>query len=229
MASTWTIRFSGRCCSIYSLNENDGSWIQEGTNGQLTVYQNDQNHDDIRMKWYKTNQNQEIWWRFFTMHPNLKRKGERALVLRAWRISLNRAQILAIRFATVESKNEFEAAYTKAFPDVVITTHNKKADWKCRICNFINVYTDKRCIECGIKRFGFGQSYINIDAFYNDERKNSSFFTKDDYKIEISEESVREQYMIHGYCRDIEANLLEERVIPSSIIDLCFAFYINVK
>ena len=68
--------------------------------------------------------------------PKLKRKGERALVLRTWRISLDRAQILAIRFATNDLKSEFEAAYTKAVPNVVISTNNKKADWKCRICNF---------------------------------------------------------------------------------------------
>ena len=251
-ADVWTQIFQGHS-SIYSLNENDRRWTEEGQSGTLTLYQHNQNSQNIAMKWQKDTHLPDIWWRLPS--SKLKPKGERALVFKAWTVSTNIQQILAVRFISIESKDLFGLKYAELFPD--------DTKWKCTICNVKNQYSDKRCIQCGIKRTG--HSRINIQSIYKHQtmnhilicdvcafqnpvtqsrcqgctnnlnslrranKKKFVFFTKDNYQMEIAKEIIKTEHIIHGYCRNIETRLLMDRIIPSSVVNLCFAFYINVE
>lgn len=95
--------------------------MDRGISGQLTMYQNNQYRQDVRIKWTKNTK--EIWWRL--MNGKLKPKGERAWVLKAWDIKSNKQEILAIRFSDVNLSQQFMHKFHVIFPQQSTSPQNQ--------------------------------------------------------------------------------------------------------
>uniref|UniRef100_A0A7S0TC11 RanBD1 domain-containing protein n=1 Tax=Elphidium margaritaceum TaxID=933848 RepID=A0A7S0TC11_9EUKA len=108
--------------SVYALDEDTKQWRERGTTGKIVMFQHDTEAEDVRIKWEPSSSNHdasaaENWWRLTS--SKLKPKGERALVLKAWCMSENQQEILAIRFASQRAAIEFAKKYHLIFPYAV--------------------------------------------------------------------------------------------------------------
>eukprot|EP01084_Bolivina_argentea_P283210 484988_1 len=109
--SGWSELLHGKA-SIYALNEITKQWLDRGSGGSFIMYQNSSYPQDIRIKWSKNKK--DLWWKL--MNGTLKAKGERAWVLKAWDISNNKQEILAIRFPDVQLSQQFSIKFRQVFP-----------------------------------------------------------------------------------------------------------------
>ena len=110
-SSNWQQIFFGRA-SIYALDEITKQWADRGLSGYISMFKDNENLNDVRIKWEKNNN--YLWWRLTT--SKLRTKGERALVLKAWSTINNQQEILAIRFSTQSSALIFATKYHAIFP-----------------------------------------------------------------------------------------------------------------
>ena len=115
------------------------------------------------------------------MNGALKPKGERAWVLKAWDITNNRQEILAIRFSTVQTSQQFAFQYNTLFPPqhqvptfpamvpqqgilFFLQLHVSKCDfahigqsngpWECAVCTYSNDENVLICLMCGLSLDG---------------------------------------------------------------------------
>jgi len=146
--------------SIYALEPSTKKWIDRGSSGQLVMYQNTQFLQDVRIKWFKPNK-QDQWWRL--MNCALKPKGDRAWVLKAWNMGVNNEEIIAIRFGDQDSSQKFYTNYNILFPphaqqptfgyqQVVYVNSSSKptAPWECAVCTYANDTKNQSCLMCGL-------------------------------------------------------------------------------
>ena len=110
-SSSWQQIFYGHA-SIYALDEITKQWADRGLSGKISMFKDNKNVNDVRIKWEKNNN--YLWWRLTS--SKLKAKGERALVLKAWSTLNNQQEILAIRFQTQQSALHYASKYVNIFP-----------------------------------------------------------------------------------------------------------------
>ena len=115
-SNLWNQIFATTPCSIYKLCETTKQWLDKGKTGQLEIFQNLQNTKDLRAKWSK--HNQQIWLRL--INSKLKAKGDRAWVTKIWDVTTNKQEIIAIRFKTIESCQQFAIKYQQIFPQKTV-------------------------------------------------------------------------------------------------------------
>ena len=81
-----------------------------------------------------------------------KPKGEKSIVIKAIDTSSNTQNILALRFKTIQEKNQFSSIHQQLLPSFAENDQSPVINWKCGYCTSLNVSVDERCIECGITR-----------------------------------------------------------------------------
>ena len=243
-----------RCiCSIYTLNETDKIWQDTCKNGTMTMYQNSKDSSDIRLFWIKkgstVDTNGTMVWRL--QGSKLKPKGERAAVIKAWEYSKSKQEIIAIRFKTAQSATTFATKYSNFYPNTVDLSSFKQAtneNWTCRACTLLNDSTRTQCIECKISRYiddgtamyGMNEKWsCPMCTFENTNDitvcevcrldKDKSKVTEDKYQSKIKLGIEKKKSIVSAYCRDIESKLNQKGIIPSNVVHLCTAYYVNVK
>ena len=103
--------------SVFALDEDTKEWVDRGSSGIVTMIQSTSNYEDVRIKWEKGER--EEWWRLTS--SKLKPKGPRAWVLKAWAITNNHQEILAIRFSLQDAAIHFANRYRNIFPMAIIS------------------------------------------------------------------------------------------------------------
>eukprot|EP01084_Bolivina_argentea_P164806 286472_1 len=131
-------------CDAYELNidpiTNKKKWTKRGINGDLILYSNIDNLDDIKVRFEL--HSIQIWWKVF--NPKLKKKGSKTRVVTFKRLSTTEQtkETIALRFKDPQTCQSFIAKWGALTRDLEYETTDEEAEEKDKRERYMHIVHD---------------------------------------------------------------------------------------